>query len=57
MLVFFFQSHFWNDSKGKLLQAFSPPGSPTLSGRNTPESTSSSDESLRYTNNFNLKKN
>uniref|UniRef100_A0A2S2QC24 choline-phosphate cytidylyltransferase n=1 Tax=Sipha flava TaxID=143950 RepID=A0A2S2QC24_9HEMI len=40
-------SHFWNDSKGKLLQAFSPPSSPTPSGRNTPESTTSSEENLR----------
>ncbi|KAF0761717.1 choline-phosphate cytidylyltransferase A-like [Aphis craccivora] len=40
-------SHFWKDSKGKLLQAFSPPGSPTPSGRNTPESSSSSEENLR----------
>ncbi|XP_050433276.1 choline-phosphate cytidylyltransferase A-like isoform X2 [Adelges cooleyi] len=42
-------SHFWNDSKGKLLQAFSPPSSPTESGRTTPEieSSSSSDENLR----------
>jgi len=40
-------SHFWNDSKGKLLQAFSPPSSPNQSGRNTPESTSSSEENLR----------
>ncbi|VVC34291.1 Rossmann-like alpha/beta/alpha sandwich fold,Cytidyltransferase-like domain [Cinara cedri] len=40
-------SHFWNDSKGKLLQAFSPPSSPTPSGRNTPESTSSSEDNLR----------
>lgn len=40
-------SHFWKDSKGKLLQAFSPPGSPTPSGRNTPDSSSSSEEHLR----------
>jgi choline-phosphate cytidylyltransferase len=40
-------SHFWNDSKGKLLQAFSPPGSPTPSGRNTPDSSVSSEENLR----------
>ncbi|XP_050538647.1 choline-phosphate cytidylyltransferase A-like isoform X2 [Daktulosphaira vitifoliae] len=42
-------SHFWNDSKGKLLQAFSPPASPTESGRSTPEfeSSSSSEENSR----------
>lgn len=29
-------SHFWNDSKGRILHAFSPPGSPTHSGRSSP---------------------
>lgn len=41
-------SHIWHESKGRLMQAFSPPSSPAITRESSPSSSRSSDDDSSY---------
>ena len=42
-----FKSHIWNEGKGRLMQALSPPASPHRDGSPTSSNSNENDESVR----------